>query len=84
MWVYISHSFILYLTHRAKVWWGIWVFGLHEKITSLEPWTTCHPPYLLLIMENLFDDVVVDMSEKLWFISMRGGRPCGNSKVNKS
>ena len=28
--------------------------------------------------------MVVDISEKWLFVSMRGGRPCGNSKVKKS
>ena len=43
-WVYIPHPFTFISTHSEKVWWGLWVFGLHENITSLEPGTTCQAP----------------------------------------
>ena len=37
-----------YSTRSAKVVWGLWVLGLHEERTSLEPGMTCQAPYLLV------------------------------------
>ena len=36
-----------YSMRFLRVVWGLWVVGLHEERTSLEPRTTCQPPYLL-------------------------------------
>ena len=58
--LYICQHIICLSTRSAKIWWGIWVFGLHEKITSSDPGTTYQAPYLLLL-----DDVVVDVKETM-------------------
>ena len=46
--VYRSVATQHYSTRSARVVWGIWVFGLHEERTSLEPGTTSQIPYLLV------------------------------------
>ena len=44
-----------YSMRIAKVVWGIWVLGLHEECTILEPRMTCQAPYLLLKMTTPID-----------------------------
>ena len=61
--VYIPQPFTSISTHSAKVWWGLWVFGLHEKLTSSELGMTYQAPYLLLHMENLFNNMDGDMGK---------------------
>ena len=44
-----------YSTRSAKVVWGLWVLGLREERTSLEPGKTCQDPYLLVKMTTTAD-----------------------------
>ena len=49
-----------YSTRSAKVVWGLWVLGLHEERTSLEPETTCQAHYLLVKMTIAIDQSLDD------------------------
>ena len=61
LWVYIPQLFTYISTRNAKVWWGLWVSGLHEKLTISESRTTSQAPYLLLHVENSIIDEDNDM-----------------------
>ena len=41
LYLYIREHIICLLMHSENILWGIWVFGIHGKITILEPGTTC-------------------------------------------
>ena len=56
LWVYIPQPFTSISTRSEKVWWGLWVFGLHEKITISELGTTYQAPYLLVHVTNSIID----------------------------
>ena len=81
LWVYIPQCFTSTSTRSAKVVLGLWVIGLHEKLTSLEPGTTCQAPYLFATRGKWFqlDDVngvENDVSLTTWMVSMKchGGK----------
>ena len=56
-----------YSTHSAMVVWGLWVLGLHEECTSLEPEMTYQAPYLL-VKKTTTVDQPLDHHVHLFFI----------------
>ena len=64
VWVYMTQPFTSISMHIEKVWWGIWVFRLHDKSTSSKPEMTYQAPYLLVHVENSIIDEDNDVAER--------------------
>ena len=60
-----------YSAHIAKVAWGLWVLGLHEEHTSLEPRMTYQAPYRLYVCTMTIDPAGCDHDyscEEVFFV----------------